>query len=291
MSGRNHLARTRPGPDGPGPTTLATLQAWASSGKPFCVFTCYDATTARWLVRGGVRVLLVGDSAAQLILGLDRSEKATLEVMATLGSAVRRGAPEAFVIVDYPDDLTGSAAEDASRIRRLAMETGAGAIKVEGEAESLRAVLSTPEVASVPVIAHLSQRVTGHRCCGSAMAIEAEDATATETLVRGALLVASAGAAAILLEGVPPPATAEVVRSVRLCHPALPILGCNSGNECPGHVVMLHDLLGLNANTPGSLVVGQMIADAAHRSITELSSLGDGSSPSACCSSGKRSSS
>ncbi|MEE9212907.1 MAG: 3-methyl-2-oxobutanoate hydroxymethyltransferase, partial [Phycisphaeraceae bacterium] len=98
------MAITVEAPSGskPARVTLRTLRKWVKAGERFAMLTCYDATTATWLWRGGVRCLLVGDTAAQMILGHDSTLPATMPFMLEITAAVRRGAPDAFVMADMP---------------------------------------------------------------------------------------------------------------------------------------------------------------------------------------------
>ena len=80
--------------------TLRDLRRWARAGDPFAMLTCYDATTAKWLYRGGLRTMLVGDTAAQFILGHDSTLPAPMPFMLEITRAVRRGAPEALIVAE-----------------------------------------------------------------------------------------------------------------------------------------------------------------------------------------------
>src|SRR3954470_4232397 len=86
----------------PEAVTLRTLKRMARAGEAFACLTCYDATTARWLQRAGVHVLLVGDTAAEVILGFQRTIDMPLEVLIALTAGVKRGAPRALVMADMP---------------------------------------------------------------------------------------------------------------------------------------------------------------------------------------------
>ncbi len=207
------------------------------------MFTCYDATMARWLYRGGARVLLVGDSAAQHVLGLDPGARATLGYIATIGAAVKRGAPDAFVVVDYPDELRGSVSNHVAQIRKLADETGADAIKVESDAVALVELLGSEALATIPIVAHLAPREQSCKCCCS------QDAGAADgdTLVPDATAVAAAGASAVVLSGEDPSAASLVVDALGRQFPSIPVFGCHCGAECPGQVEMLHDVLALRS--------------------------------------------
>lgn len=254
------------------PTTISTLKGWAADGAPFCVFTCYDATSARWLARGGARVLLVGDSAAQCVLGLASSERAPFQFMATIGAAVKRGAPDALVIVDYPDDLAASPAEHAGHVRRLADESGAEAVKVEGTAEQLRSLLAASDAAAVAIVAHLHVGdVRPARCCCARSApAERPQGLDAAALVADALAIADAGAVALLFDGLTGADGAEVARTLRQKRSDLPLIGCSAGRSFPGQVEMLHDLLGLNEDSRSALAIGAAIEQAARDRIAAL---------------------
>ena len=83
-------------------TTLRTIKRWVREAKPIAMLTCYDATTASWLWRAGVGAMLVGDTAAQVILGHDSTLPASMDFMVEITAAVRRGAPDAFIMADMP---------------------------------------------------------------------------------------------------------------------------------------------------------------------------------------------
>ena len=96
-------------------TTLATLRRMARQGDKFAMLTCYDATTAKWIVWGGVQCLLVGDTAAQMILGYEHTNQVSIDFMLTITAAVRRGAPNCFIMGDMP--FMSYQADDAEAIR------------------------------------------------------------------------------------------------------------------------------------------------------------------------------
>src|SRR5688572_25922431 len=116
-----------PSSPSPPPVTLQTLHRLASKGTAFACLTCYDATTARWLERAGVHVLLVGDTAAEMILGFQRTIDMPLDVLIALTAAVKRGAPRTLVMGDMP--FLSYHTDDASAIRN------AGRFLTEGLAD------------------------------------------------------------------------------------------------------------------------------------------------------------
>jgi len=243
------------------PITLATLRRWRAQQQRFAVLTCYDATTARWLARAGVPMLLVGDTAAEMVLGEPATIHAPLDFMITITAAVKRGAPHCFVMADMP--FMSYQADDAEAIRnagRFMTEGRADAVKLEVDASHADLVGKLAS-AGAPVVAHLGsrpQRVAltgGYRAAGRT----ADDA---RRLVREAQLMAERGAVMLLLEAT----AAEVSDAVRRAVD-VPIIGCGAGPACDGHVVVLHDLLGLTDWQPPfarpQAAVGDAIAAAA----------------------------
>lgn len=137
------------------PVTLRTLREFAEKGEAFACLTCYDATTARWLDRAGVPVLLVGDTAAEVILGFQRTIDMPLDVLLALTAAVKRGAPMAHVMGDMPFMSYQASVEQAViNAGRFVQEGGADAIKLEGGERVAEAVRRIVE-AGIPVMGHL----------------------------------------------------------------------------------------------------------------------------------------
>jgi len=138
--------------------TLSTLRRMAAAGEKFAMLTCYDATTAGHLAGAGVEALLVGDSAAQVILGFERSIHAPLGFMIELTAAVKRGAPGCFVVADMPFmSYQADVAEGVRNAGRFMVEGGADAVKVEVGPRDARLV-SRMSDAGVAVVAHIGWR-------------------------------------------------------------------------------------------------------------------------------------
>ena len=225
--------------------TLATLRELKHSGKKFSALTCYDAATARLMEAAGTEVLLVGDSAAEVVFGLSSTREMSPEVLLALTSAVRRGAPHAFVMADLPyacrcgDDVGAS----VRWIRRFFEETGSDAVKVEVAGQDVPVVEAASQ-AGVPVVAHLGllpQRIDS----AADYRAQGKDAASARVLIEDARRFASAGACMLLLEAV----ASEVAREIAT-HTALPVIGCVSGPHCDGTVVVLHDMIGLGGGHP-----------------------------------------
>ncbi|HEV7298648.1 MAG TPA: 3-methyl-2-oxobutanoate hydroxymethyltransferase [Tepidisphaeraceae bacterium] len=224
--------------------TLADLRNARVSGRRVPMLTCYDYTTARLMHDAGVPFILVGDSAANVILGHSTTLPVSLEFMSEITAAVRRGAPQALLVADLPFGSYGGSVERGFESSiRLMKQTGADLIKIETAEGHLPLVRQLAD-AGVGVIAHMGLRpqsvgvVGGFRAQGKT----ADDAMEIVSL---AIRMQQAGAVAILLEAVPPEVAEKVVEETNV-----PVIGCGAGPACHGHVVVTHDILGLTPHRP-----------------------------------------
>lgn len=231
-------------PEGRKPVTIRTLRAMASRGERFACLTAYDATTARWLERGGVHVLLVGDSAAQVVLGFERTVDMPLEVAIALTAAVKRGAPRTLVMADMPFASYHESEEQAVRNgARFVREGLADVVKLEADA-SFAPTVARLTRAGIPVCAHIGCRpqtvaVTGgYRAAG-------RTAADARRLVEDAVALERAGSVLLLLEAAPEEAAAAVMRAT-----STPLIGIGAGAACHGQVLVVQDLLGMTDNPP-----------------------------------------
>lgn len=245
------------------PVTLRTLRKMAERGRKIAVLTCYDATTARHLARGEVPVLLVGDTAAEMILGYDTTLHAPLDFMVQITAAVRRGAPDCFVLADMP--FMSYQADDAEAVRnagRFLTEGCADAVKLEVDARFVPLVEKLAR-AGVPVVAHLGslpqhvKHFGGYRSTG-------RTAEQARSLVDQAERMEAAGAVMLLLEATAAEVSQRIVERVKI-----PVIGCGAGPACHGHVIVLHDWLGLSDWQPPfaqpTEPMGGWIAEAGRR--------------------------
>ncbi len=225
--------------------TLATLQASKRAGRKFSVLTCYDAPTAGLMQAAGVEVLLVGDTAGEVVLGLPSTREIPPEFLLTLTAGVRRGAPRALVMADLPYACVRD--EDAGItvgwMKRFVEEAGSDAVKIEVTGRDASTVEAACD-AGVPVVAHLGllpQSIDsrdGYRAQG-------KDADSAAGLIADARQLESAGACMLLLEAVASEVAGEIASRT-----ALPVIGCVSGPHCDGTVVVLHDMIGLGGGHP-----------------------------------------
>lgn len=226
------------------PVTLRTLREFAEKGEAFACLTCYDATTARWLDRAGVPVLLVGDTAAEVILGFQRTIDMPLDVLLALTAAVKRGAPLAHVMGDMP--FMSYQADEGEAIRnagRFLTEGLADSVKVEADA-SFAPLIAKMARAGIPVCAHVGSRpqLAALRGGYGAAGRTAEEA---ERIVEDAVELERAGAVLLLVEAVPDEVTERI-----LARTSAPLIGIGAGPRCHGQVLVIQDLLGMTDAPP-----------------------------------------
>ena len=237
------LSTTPPPPTTTARITLQTLRDMKKRRAPIAMLTAYDYPTAKLLADTGIDVLLVGDSAATTLLGADSTVVATLDFLLILTAAVRRGAPNAFVMADMPFATYPDIPTAVANAARFVREAGADAVKFEMELRHAPMVeaLTAAGIATCAHVGLLPQRAAQQ---GGYMAQGRTPAEARK-IIDTAIALAQAGAQLLLIEAVPDEVTAEIVRSAEC-----PVFGCGAGPSADGHVVVIHDLLGYNARVP-----------------------------------------
>jgi 3-methyl-2-oxobutanoate hydroxymethyltransferase len=224
--------------------TMADLRAARESGTKVPMLTCYDYTTARLMQEAGIPALLVGDSAGNVILGHSTTLPVSFDFMIELTAAVRRGAPKCMVIADMPfGSYQASVAQGVKNVVRMVQLSGCDCVKIEAAGSHLRLVRRLSD-AGVAVMAHVGLRPQSIGLLGEFKA-QGRTAVDAEKIVQCAVRLANAGAAAILLEAVPPEVSAAVVREV-----GIPVIGCGAGPACHGFVFVAQDALGLSPRKP-----------------------------------------
>lgn len=223
--------------------TLATLKQLKRDQQPITMLTCYDYPCAVLLQKAGIDCLLVGDSAAQMVFGHRSTLQADLDIMVALAGAVRRGAPDAFLIGDMPFLSYQVCLEDAVRnAGRFLREAHCDAVKMEVDSRHQDEVAAVAR-AGIPVVAHLGFHVQAAAQAETVVATRAVDEALR--LIGDLEAVEEAGASMILLECV----TAEIAQTVAQ-RTSLPVISCGSGPACDGQVLVLHDVLGLPGCAP-----------------------------------------
>jgi 3-methyl-2-oxobutanoate hydroxymethyltransferase len=223
---------------------LGDLRRARESGERVPMLTCYDYTSARLMQEAGVPVLLVGDSAANVILGHPTTRPVSLGFMTEIAAAVRRGAPNCFVVGDMPfGSYQGSVGRGVRNACRMVKLSAVDCVKLEVAPSQLRLVRELAD-AGVAVMAHLGLRPQAVGILGG-YRYQGRTADEAAAIVKLAEDMERAGAAAILLEAVPPEVGQAVVDRTKI-----PVIGCGAGPACHGNVVVTHDLLGLTDHRP-----------------------------------------
>lgn len=217
---------------------VSDFAARKRDGVPISMVTCYDAWSAALIAQTGIDCVLVGDSLAMVVYGHDTTLPADVATMAAHTAAVRRGAPDAFIIGDLPflsyRRGLGPAVDAAGDL----MRAGAQAVKLEGAAGNLETVRHLVE-SGVPVIGHLGLTPQSvHRLGG--FRVQARDDAAAARLLGDARDLERAGCFALVLEAVPSAVAAQVTAAL-----AIPTIGIGAGSRVDGQVLVLQDLLGV----------------------------------------------
>ena len=219
--------------------TTQTLQEMRAEGVPIAMLTAYDYTSARILDEAGVDVLLVGDSASNVMAGHETTLPITLDHMVYHAQCVVRGVRRALVVVDLPfGTYQGSSREALRSAIRVMKETGAHAVKLEGGEVSLDSIRRIVD-AGIPVMGHLGLTPQSIYKFGTyqVRAREEEEADAVRRDIRR---LEEAGCFAVVLEKIPAVLAEEVTRSI-----SIPTIGIGAGSATSGQVLVTHDLLGL----------------------------------------------
>ena len=223
------------------------LQGMKDRGERFAMLTSYDQLTAEIFDEAGIPVLLVGDSAANNVLGYETTLPVTVDELLPLVRAVSRGARHALVVADLPFGSYQVSPEQAlGTAVRFMKEGGAHAVKLEGGAAVAPQVRAVVE-AGVPVMAHIGftpqseHQLGGYRVQGRG--------EAGDELVRAALALQEAGAFAIVLEMVPGDVAKRVTAEL-----TIPTIGIGAGVDCDGQVLVWQDMAGLRQGTMARFV-------------------------------------
>lgn len=251
--------------------TTHTLQKMKASGEKISMLTAYDFSFARLFDEAGLDIILVGDSASNVMAGHETTLPITLDQMIYHAQSVVRGVSRALVVADLPFGAYQSNQDIAlASAIRMMKEAGTHALKLEGGIEicdSVRKIVS----AGIPVMGHLGLTPQSIYKFGTYTVRAKADAEA-DKLKSDALALQNAGAFGIVLEKIPANLAKEV--SVTL---SIPTIGIGAGNGCDGQVLVMHDMLGINNEFNPRFVrkylnLHQMISNAAKQYIGDVKS-------------------
>ncbi|HZU19756.1 MAG TPA: 3-methyl-2-oxobutanoate hydroxymethyltransferase [Gaiellaceae bacterium] len=228
-----------PGTPAPGKLALPELAEMKRRGDRIVMITAYDAPSGRIADDAGVDLILVGDSAAMVVLGHDSTVPATVDEMIILTRAVNRGARRPLVIADLPFGSYQVSDEQAIETGvRFVKEAAADAVKLEGAGPTVARVRALT-TAGIPVMGHVGLTPQTATMLGGFKA-QGRSAAKAVRLYEDALALEAAGCFSIVLEAVPAPVAARITEAL-----AIPTIGIGAGGGCDGQVLVWHDLLGL----------------------------------------------
>jgi 3-methyl-2-oxobutanoate hydroxymethyltransferase len=220
--------------------TVQTLRSMAARSQRIVMTTAYDATFARMLDEGGADILLVGDSLANVVQGLDTTLPVTVDEMIYHARCVSRGARRAHLVGDMPFMSYQLSPERAlENAGRFLSQGNMHAVKLEGGidmAPTIRRIVA----AGIPVMGHVGLTPQSVHAMGG-FKVQGRDDDA-ERVLQDAKAVAEAGAYAVVLEGIPAPLAARIRKQL-----PIPTIGIGAGVECDGQVLVCYDLLGLTS--------------------------------------------
>ncbi|MFB6456084.1 3-methyl-2-oxobutanoate hydroxymethyltransferase [Chitinophaga sp. Hz27] len=220
--------------------TTHVLQKMKVDGERISMLTCYDYSMARVLDDAGIDMLLVGDSASNVMAGHETTLPITLDQMIYHASSVVRAAKRCFVVVDLPfGSYQGNSKEALNSTIRIMKETGAHGVKIEGGEEIIESVKRIIS-AGVPVMGHLGLTPQSIYKFGTYAVRATEEAEAAK-LISDAKLLQDAGCFAIVLEKIPALLAKRVAEELQI-----PIIGIGAGKYVDGQVLVMHDIFGIN---------------------------------------------
>ena len=220
--------------------TTHTLMLMKEQGEKIAMLTAYDYSSAKIIDGAGIDVILVGDSASNVMAGHETTLPITLDQMIYHAQSVVRGVKRCFIVVDLPfGTYQGDSKAALNSAIRIMKETGAHGVKLEGGdevVESIKRIISS----GVPVMGHLGLTPQSIYKFGTYQVRAKEEAEAAK-LKKDAKLLQEAGCFAIVLEKIPAMLAKEVSESL-----TIPTIGIGAGQYCDGQVLVMHDMLGIN---------------------------------------------
>ncbi|MBQ5997122.1 MAG: 3-methyl-2-oxobutanoate hydroxymethyltransferase [Bacteroidales bacterium] len=219
--------------------TTQTLRAMKQQGEKIAMLTAYDYSMARMVDAAGVDIILIGDSAANVMAGYTTTLPITLDQMIYHSACTARGTTRALVVCDMPFGCCSDPALSLQAAIRIMREGGAEAVKMEGGAaiaDAIKGILR----AGIPVMGHLGLTPQSVHQFGG-YGLRAKESAEADKLVSDARLLAELGCFALVLEKVPAGLAARVASETDI-----PVIGIGAGNGVDGQVLVLHDMLGIN---------------------------------------------
>ncbi len=220
--------------------TTHVLSEMKSRGEKIAMLTAYDYSMAKILDKAGIDIILVGDSASNVMAGHVTTLPITLDQMIYHAASVQRAIERALVVVDMPfGSYQGNSREALSSAIRIMKETGCSAVKLEGGSEIIESVVRIIS-AGIPVMGHLGLMPQSINKFGT-YSVRAKEKDEANKLIDDALKLQDAGCFGLVVEKIPADLATEVANSLKI-----PVIGIGAGGGVDGQVLVLHDMLGIN---------------------------------------------
>jgi len=220
--------------------TVHTVQAMKDNGEKISMLTAYDYSLGTIVDAAGVDIILVGDSASNVMAGHETTLPITLDQMIYHASSVVRAAKRSLIVVDLPfGSYQGNSRKALDSAIRIMKESGGHAIKMEGGSEIKESIVRVLS-AGIPIMGHLGLTPQSIYKFGTYV-VRAKEEEEAKKLISDAKLLEELGCFAIVLEKIPAKLAEEVAKSVKI-----PIIGIGAGSGVDGQVLVLHDMLGIN---------------------------------------------
>ena len=218
--------------------TVPDFYKMKAKGEKITMVTAYDYPAARWVEAAGIDMILVGDSLGMVVLGYDSTVPVTMEDVLHHTKAVRRGAPQTFIVADMPFMSYATSQDALINGGRLIKEGGADAVKLEG-GEYYAATVELLTKTGIPVVGHigLTPQTAGQL---GGFKVQGKDLAGVRRLEEDAKLLQAAGAFAIVLEAIPRQVAGHLTENI-----TIPTIGIGAGPGCDGQVLVFHDMLGI----------------------------------------------
>lgn len=218
--------------------TVRKIQKFKDEGRKISALTAYDYPTAKFLDEAGIDLILVGDSAANVVLGYENTTKITIDEMVMLTGAVSRGAKNALIVGDMPFLTYNISYEKALENAGKFIVAGADAVKIEGGGEYITGLTKRLTEAGIPVMAHLGFTPQYINTIGGNL-IQGKNFETAIQILDAAKKLQKAGAFAIVLEMVPKEAAEFITKNL-----SMPTIGIGAGNGCSGQILVINDVIG-----------------------------------------------
>ena len=219
--------------------TTHSLQEMKQNGEKISMLTAYDYTLAKIVDQGGIDVILVGDSASNVMAGHETTLPITLDQMIYHTQSVVRAVDRALIVADMPfGSYQGNSIEALNSAIRIMKETGAHSIKMEGGQEIIESI-DRILTAGIPVMGHLGLTPQSIYKFGT-YTVRAKQEAEAQKLIEDALVLQEAGCFAIVLEKIPSALAKKVTEKL-----SIPIIGIGAGSDVDGQVLVLHDMIGM----------------------------------------------